>query len=195
MQSTITTFTKLLLLIFFFYSCERKSEIKNDNIEVINYYEFLNDKGQLRFYFENKTHFKKGLRIDTISVIKNNKSELEKIEIFRCDNDKLYHIDSNYKEHLYFIKKDTCIQLIKDEDKIETCFLGYENLTINGKKLYKSLKFKKQYLSVDGITTHIYFDENFNKIREEFVDGYQFYFRIDKIEERPKSFEQNSVPK
>lgn len=186
--SVVKIYIKLLFLMLFFQSCERKAEIKNDKSEVINYYEFLNHKGQLRFYYQYKTHFEKGLRIDTISIMKNNEIELGKIEICRYDNDKLYHIDSNYKEHLYFIKKDTCIQLNKYEDKIETCFLGYENLTINGTKYYKLLKFKKQYLSIDGITTHIYFDESFNKIREEFVEGYQFYFRVDKIKKKPKIF-------
>lgn len=176
----IKKYSKILFLILILQSCERKNDFEKDKNKYESYYKFLDKKGQLRFYFQKKTHFEKGLRIDTIFTIKKNETELERIEIYRCDDDKLYHVDSHHNEHLYFIKKDTCIQLIVDDDLIETCFMGYEDIAIDNKKFYKLLKFKKEYLSIDGITTHVYFDENYNIIREEFIEGYQFYFRIDK---------------
>ncbi len=189
MSLIIRKYTKIIFFLFLFQSCERKGEPEKEKGQFINYYEFLNKRNELRFYFEKKTSFKKGLRIDSTFVRKNNKKELERIDILRQDKDKLYYIDSENEEHLFFSKQhDTSLVLDYHGYQIRTCYLGQEDIEVNKKKYEKISKFKKEDLGIDGVVTYIYFDDDYKMIREEFVDGYQFYFRIDKIEEKPKSF-------
>jgi hypothetical protein len=191
----IKKFTKIIFLIFLFQSCERKGELDNGQDQTINYYEFLNEKNQLRFYIEKKTNFKKGLRIDSTFVIKEDKKELEKIDIFRQNKEELYYLDSKNKEFLLFLRKrDTTLLLDYHGYQIRTQYLGYQDIEINKNKYKKISKFKKEDLGIDGVVTYIYFDDNFNMIREEYVEGYQFYFRIDKIEKKPEFFESSNVP-
>jgi len=175
-------YLKIIFFLFLFQNCEKK-ELDNGHDQTINHYKVLNEKNELRFYIEKKTNFKNGLRIDSTFVIKKDKKELERIDIFRKNKDELYYIDSKNNEFLFFIKKvDTTIVLDYHGYGVMTHYLGYQDVEVNKKKYQKLAKFKKEDLGVDGIVTYIYFDDDYNLIREEFVEGYQFYFRIDKIE-------------
>lgn len=193
MLLTTRKYIKIIFFLFLLQSCKRDGELEHSHVEIINYYKFLNAKNELRFYIEKKSNFKSGLRIDSSFIIQNNKKELERIDIFRKSNEELYYVNSEYKEFLFFIRKlDTTIILDYDDYKIRTNFLGYQDLKVNKKKYQKLSKFKKEDLGIDGVTTYIYFDDDYNLIREEFVEGYQFYFRIDRIEKKPKFFELNN---
>jgi hypothetical protein len=174
----------IVISVLSFSSCNK--ETKKDEFS-ITHYGFFNSKGDMKFYFENKTFFENGLRFDSLFIVRNKRKEFESFETLRKENERLFYIDRNLNEHLYYIKQiDTFVILDHQGYVIKTQFIGYENLKIN-KNIYTNLmKFKKEVLGVDGVVTYVYFDDNFKRIREEYISGFQNYFRIDKIEYVPK---------
>jgi hypothetical protein len=187
MQELLRKFMNILLIIFVLNSCGYKDEYANEQKSFIDFYEVLNDNLELKFYIEKKTNFKGGLRTDSIFILNQGKKEFEKVEILKQNKDKLYFIDSKNTEYLFFIKKVDTILFVDHEGAVfKTQFFGFEDIVVKKKIYHNALKFKKEDLSIDGITTYIYFDDNYKLIREEFIEGYHSYFRIDKIDEDSK---------
>lgn len=92
-----------------------------------------------------------------------------------------------YKPYLNINLKE-CIEFkypnddLNDFASTSICFVGQEDLNIQGKNYKGAYKFKKELGDINSVVTYIYYDSNFTVILEEFIEGGRPYFRIERMD-------------
>lgn len=85
------------------------------------------------------------------------------------------------------ISADSCYNYKSQmSENFQICFKGTENITIEGKNYPKAYKFLVTETfgkySSHPLKTRKYFDKNFVLLRNELVEGYRRYFRVDRVD-------------
>ena len=72
---------------------------------------------------------------------------------------------------------------LQETEVITVCFLGQENIVIDGKEFKNAYKFKRTF-GFDGITTIDYYDSDLILLKEEHIYGYTAPFYKMRIEKK-----------
>lgn len=171
---------KLLLLFIFvsFIAC-KKEQHQKESLKTYTY-EILNKDDKVKGFFQRKVAIKSNERLDTIIRFSKNKESLDSlIENYVLVKNGL----KNLKTNSYYLnneKKDSCY-FYKDfyNDRYKICYFGKTNLKIKTKSFKDVYKFKISRLVEDGVSRHLYFDNKYILLKEEYIAGYAPYFNIE----------------
>ena len=172
MIKNIKTLRKIRVLIFLLISLLFLNCKKNQN--KFYSYKIVNDQGNTIGYYERKVYVDRENRVDSIFKLdKNRNTEKIHVETFLTYKDRLLKNDEIYLS----IIKDSCWTYSDIDYEVKRCFLGRENLIIDGVE-YKGLyKFKSNQLEIDGLSTEEYYDEDLILLKKEVLKG-AVYFKI-----------------
>ncbi|WP_323028566.1 hypothetical protein [Gelidibacter japonicus] len=171
----------LIFVILLFFSCERSK----------------NEENSLKSYFYNiygkdnvvKGHFKRvvyhqndSIRIDTIYRYNKDKSLADTyIDRFLITKN---GIKSTYREDYFNTKDlDSCIVYSNNNNQeFKSCFIESKSEIIINDSVFNNVsKYLIVQLTSHGLTKEKYLDEDLVLIREEYIDGYAPYYRIDRV--------------
>lgn len=176
--------TKKISLVLFLCFLTLNSCKKNNQEKIIikNYnYKIYNETNHIGF--EKLKVFKEGnKRIDsTFRYSKEMIIQDTTVVRYNVNSLGLYTSDSDY---YLDISKDTCYAYKSNiQENYLMCYEGIENITI-GNKSHEAYKFSvlETYgeYSSHSMKTKRYYDKNFILLRNELVEGYRRYFRVDR---------------
>ena len=166
----------LFCLLIFCFSC--KKEIKN-----IYNYKILNEDNTLKGFLQNRTTLKGAKRIDTIIRYSKNKVNLDTlIKKYIVTKNGLKN-SANNSNYISIKVKDSCYSYSSlDKSPYKICYLGKVGLILNKRRVENIYKFKITHLVDDGVSKHLYFDNNFILVKNEYNSGYAPYFNIEIID-------------
>ena len=162
------------LISFLFVSCKKEEKIIKEEFN----YKIYNESDLVGFEKLN-TFRKSNSRID--SVYRYSKEMIIQDTTVSNYNINSLGISSKKGDYYLDISKDSCYQII---DKYDICYEGRKEILVEGKSYKNTYKFFVTEISQGShsIKTVKYFDENFVLIKNEFIQGYRRYFRVDRVD-------------
>lgn len=141
----------------------------------------MDSNNHTKGYFKRVVHYQDdSLRIDTIYRYNKDKTEANKfVDKFLIEDD----IYKSLNREDYFNVKylDSCFDYTnRNYENFKSCYKGKKEISTN--KLTEVHHFLITQTESDGVSKNKYLDENFILIREEYIDGYAPYYKIDRIE-------------
>ena len=170
-NKNILTFLIYSLL---FISC--KKEITERDIIKDFTYNIYNESGLIGLEKLKVTKNKKE-RVD--SIIRYSKEMIIQDTVVNKYNVSSLGFSDKNSNYYLDISKDSCYQIV---DEYIICFKGKEDIKVEStsySKLYKFLV--TQNYGSHSIKTIKYYDDSFVLVRNEFIQGYRRYFRVDRI--------------
>lgn len=172
---------KLLIIagLILVFSCKENRDKESLNVYFYNIY---GKENIMRGYVKRVVYHKNdSIRIDSIYRYGNDKklvsSNIDKLLITKSS------IRSVFREDYFQSKiEDTCFVHTNDNnDEFKNCFIGKMNIKVNDIEFDDSSKYLIEQLGNHGLSKYKYFDKDFVLIREEFIEGYAPYYRIDRV--------------
>lgn len=164
------------IAVLFFISC-----VENGDGETF-YYVKYNDKNRIIGYEKRVVYVDKHKRIDSIFRYDNSKKMYDIEYEFYNVISKTKLISDDKTIFLTISKKDSCYNNSASNVSLKTCFNGISSLEINNQYFDRTYEFIVQDIGLDGVTNRLIFDKTFILLRQEYVDGFLHYYRIDRVD-------------
>lgn len=198
-----------IILLLFSTSCFFQQGNKPES-EVHYFYEITGEKGEAYRYQLNKikTTTKADSTIRKITFIRF-KSDYKPIDTAttkevingkivwrrytRADGDGFF-----FTPYLNSTKEDTCVSYLfktgfAGKFSYRHCYLGRESIFVGDKAYENVYVFSKEagVESSHSVETRLYYDIDFNLLKEEYVKGHAPYFKIERLDSLPKELLEN----